>query len=483
MKIAIITLGGVISLGSTAIVQSANLFQPTVTLPATNQQVIGIARGDVNGDGYDDIVASVVVAPGATGPSTQLYVYLGQSDGTFNPTPVAYPVKAVGSVAIGDLNTDGPRDIAVDSSSQGIEVLLQNSSGGLGSPVFYPTPYTEFMRVGDLNNDGRADIIGLSLSDDGVTNASTAGILYQNAAGGFDAPVTVNAPHGAGDDMELVDVNNDGLLDVVVMNGYSAQPNVSILYQTPAGTLSAPVTLNIAPGAVAHALGVGDVNGDVLPDIVVTYGGYTSDAHLAIFLQNSDGTFAAPITRDTVDATGPVEIGNVDDDNGNRKDIVILHRDSIGLLLQNKDGTLAPETLLPISPAEVGHYQQAMLIADVNGDGVNDIVYGNVFPGEVRVMYGISQNNSPIAVNDSAKTVCGKAITIDVLKNDSDPDGDSILISSVQTPKNGTATLPKFRNSITYTPRRHFVGVDKFTYTIQDSRGGFSTATVTVIVR
>jgi|GEM_PF-1247577 len=89
-------------------------------------------------------------------------------------------------------------------------------------------------------------------------------------------------------------------------------------------------------------------------------------------------------------------------------------------------------------------------------------------------------NQAPVAVNDSATTSAGQAVTFNPLSNDSDPDGDTLVISSVGAAANGIVT--KTNNAITYTPANGFTGVDSFTYTISDGRGGTKTATVTVTV-
>ncbi|HET7843836.1 MAG TPA: Ig-like domain-containing protein [Xanthomonadales bacterium] len=89
-------------------------------------------------------------------------------------------------------------------------------------------------------------------------------------------------------------------------------------------------------------------------------------------------------------------------------------------------------------------------------------------------------NRGPAANPDSATTPRDTAVTIAVLANDTDPDGDALSITSVTTPANGTAVATG--TSIAYTPRAGFTGTDTFSYTVSDGRGGTATATVTVTV-
>lgn len=89
-------------------------------------------------------------------------------------------------------------------------------------------------------------------------------------------------------------------------------------------------------------------------------------------------------------------------------------------------------------------------------------------------------NQAPTAGNDSATTAPGVAVTIDVLANDADPDGDALTINIITPPSNGTAVVES--GKVVYTPNPGFSGTDSFTYTVTDGKGGAATATVTVTV-
>lgn len=94
-------------------------------------------------------------------------------------------------------------------------------------------------------------------------------------------------------------------------------------------------------------------------------------------------------------------------------------------------------------------------------------------------------NDPPVAVNDAATTSRNVAVNIAVLANDSDVEG-SIAASSLTiatSPRSGSVTR-KTNGTVTYTPKRSFVGTDSFTYTVMDTSGARSNvATVTVQVR
>ncbi len=88
--------------------------------------------------------------------------------------------------------------------------------------------------------------------------------------------------------------------------------------------------------------------------------------------------------------------------------------------------------------------------------------------------------SAPVAIDDAAATLTGTAVQVDVLANDSDPDGDPLSVLTVSGAANGEAVL-NADGSIAYTPSAGFVGTDTFTYDVTDGTGT-SRATVTVTV-
>ncbi len=87
------------------------------------------------------------------------------------------------------------------------------------------------------------------------------------------------------------------------------------------------------------------------------------------------------------------------------------------------------------------------------------------------------ENLAPIGRNDSVETGQNTPISIAVLANDDDPDGDSLSILSLTVPAHGDSAIDS--QTLTYTPDADFIGTDSFTYTVSD---GYDTATATVSV-
>ena len=108
---------------------------------------------------------------------------------------------------------------------------------------------------------------------------------------------------------------------------------------------------------------------------------------------------------------------------------------------------------------------------------------GNGATDTAAVTVSVSDTNaSPVAVDDVRATEEGDPVGIQVLANDSDPDGDSLTLAVLTQPSNGSASLTASGDVIVYTPAAGFSGTDSFTYEISDGNGGVSVATVTVTV-
>lgn len=105
---------------------------------------------------------------------------------------------------------------------------------------------------------------------------------------------------------------------------------------------------------------------------------------------------------------------------------------------------------------------------------------GSAFDGSGTCSDSSSTNSPPLARDDSASTTEDVPVSIPVLANDDDPDGDPLTITSVSDPVNGSTTIDG--SNIVYTPDAGFSGTDEFTYAISDGNGGIASANVTVTV-
>ncbi|MEM9219436.1 MAG: Ig-like domain-containing protein [Cyanobacteria bacterium P01_F01_bin.150] len=133
--------------------------------------------------------------------------------------------------------------------------------------------------------------------------------------------------------------------------------------------------------------------------------------------------------------------------------------------------------------------------SDVDANGVTDVI--TLAPGQrnrtvdVGLVEDTPVNTDPNANNDTDATNVNIPVAIDVLGNDSDPDGDPLSVTSIEgqsvspgdsvATNNGTATLLN-NGEIRFTPNNGFVGNERFSYHVSDGNGGEDTAQVRVAV-
>jgi hypothetical protein len=91
-------------------------------------------------------------------------------------------------------------------------------------------------------------------------------------------------------------------------------------------------------------------------------------------------------------------------------------------------------------------------------------------------------NDTPTAKDDRALTIEDRAVTIDVLANDEDVDGDQLQLLDLTQPTNGVATITA-QKKILFQPQAGLNGTNVFTYRMTDGKSPVQTARVTVVVR
>ena len=89
---------------------------------------------------------------------------------------------------------------------------------------------------------------------------------------------------------------------------------------------------------------------------------------------------------------------------------------------------------------------------------------------------------APVAEDDSFLTDEDTPLTFNVLANDTDPGGTTLLISTISQPAGGRVTQESTDGTLTYTPNQNFNGIDRFTYTIVNEEGSIASADVIITV-
>ncbi len=166
-----------------------------------------VAQGDLNGDGFVDLVAGSFLPGGVA-------VWLGDGNGKWRASKGPAVSGDVRAIALGDLNEDGRVDMVIGGQQdlKGVVVFLQNKDGTWRpgkSPVELGSYDT--LRCVDINHDDHLDIIGANSS--GEENGGIQAWLG-NGKGGWSAEVGPDAAH-IYRDVDVADVNGDGQLDLV----------------------------------------------------------------------------------------------------------------------------------------------------------------------------------------------------------------------------------------------------------------------------
>jgi hypothetical protein len=259
----------------------------------TNIPAFGLALGDVNGDGYLDIVAAIHNNSG-------IYVLLGNGDGTFQAPQLNATTGSSNWVALADLNKDGNLDIVtLDYYSDVVIVFLGNGDGTFQKSVSYDTGSTPYgVTVGDFNKDGKVDV---AVSNYG---SATVSVLLGNGDGTLQAQTAYTVDQGP---MNLiaVDLDNDGNQDLVVCD-YSGSM-VSVLLGNGDGTFKAQVEY---PVSSPWGLAAADLNGDGFIDVVAVSPG----AAFTVLQGVGDGTFQPPVSTATGGSTFMVALGDLNGD-------------------------------------------------------------------------------------------------------------------------------------------------------------------------
>jgi len=122
---------------------------------------------------------------------------------------------------------------------------------------------------------------------------------------------------------------------------------------------------------------------------------------------------------------------------------------------------------------------------DFNGqDSITfEVSDGKVDSAAATVSITVTPGNDPPTANDDSATLEEDVpiVTIDVLKNDTDPDNDRLVVISATQGRNGSVTI-NTDSTLTYAPGRNFSGNDTFTYTLSDGKDGTDTAKVNMTV-
>jgi FG-GAP-like repeat/FG-GAP repeat len=368
-----------------------------------------VVIADFNGDGFNDVAianshidqTSVSESPGFV----SVVLQQSSSPGTFQ-SPVHLATDGNPSaMAVGDIAGGGSKDLAVANFNKGtISVLLQtspNSGTSFQNQISVPTGgFPTDVAICDVNGDGRADLV---VANGDSTSGGSVLVIPQTAPGVFGAATTVGTtPTDTTDGATVPDpaygvacanLNGDGhSMDIIVTSyyenfligyTYGASGMVSVFPHDPNNPGQFQARIDIPIQGILHRVVVADVNGDGLPDIVVSnegegYDGVGSPGAVVLLQSTPAGattpTFLAPATIPTDSA---VSIAVADLNGDGMPDIVIAsgYQNANAVEVMFNTTTKGSTTLsfgAVVSYTGLGN-PASVAIGDLNHDGLPDI--------------------------------------------------------------------------------------------------------------
>jgi hypothetical protein len=365
-------------------------------------------------------------------------------------------------IGVGDFNGDGIMDAAVvNGSNHSVSILLGNGTGGFtqaaGSPVASTGVGPVGIAVGDFNGDGRADFAVTNLSL--ISNKVT--IFTGNGSGGFTtSSVTVTSvPFG----IVAGDFNADGKVDLAVTQ-FNANTITILLGDGASGFTPAPgspVAVGVEPAFPA----IGDFNNDGKTDIAVP--NFTGNS-VSILIGNGLGGFSPAAGSPLAVGAGPYSVAVADLNGDGRQDLAVSSQGAgtVTTFLGSGTGTFT----LTGTPFNAGAGLRSITSLDYDGDGLVDVAVTNSTANTLVILKGNGAGGFTAALGSPIATGASPS---DLVTGDFNGDGRTDLMFT--NGGAGTVTMiPGVGNApfaVSGVPTTSSTSQQLFTFTARDANG------------
>ena len=452
--------------------------------------------GDVNGDGYGDVIVGAYNYDNGENDEGAAFVYHGSAAGIDTTADAMVESDQADAEfgwsvsSAGDVNGDGYGDVVVGAyhydngqSNEGAAFVYHGSVAGITTTADAMVESDQadaqlgysVSRAGDVNGDGYSDVIVGAITYDNGENDEGAAFVYHGSAAGIGTTAAVmvesdqasaymNSVSGAGD------VNGDGYADVIVGargydNGQNDEGAFFVYHGSAAGISTTAAAMDESDQAYANlgfsVSGAGDVNGDGYADVIVganRYDNGQNDEGAAFVYHGSasgiNTTADAMVESDQASANLGVSVSGAGDVNGDGYADVI-----VGAYFydngQNEEGAAfvyhgsaagidtTADAMVESDQADAQLGYSVSGAGDVNGDGYADVIAGAYFydsgendEGAAFVYYGNSEGRTVMARQLRGN---GGTETVAPWGGSYDPDGFQVRIQ---------ATSPKGRERV-----------------------------------